>query len=105
MLKSRTLLVLSIIFIFIYLATGFGYSFDATQLKHFKSSKQCMSCNLSFADFTGGLNLSSVNLSGTNLSGANLYSAKLTGANLDNVNLSSSTWIDGTKCKPGSIRV
>jgi len=95
MLRSHTLLVLSLIFIYFFLAASFGYSFDATQLKQFKSSKQCMRCNLSFADLTGGLNLSGANLSGANLSDAYLSGANLSGANLSGANLSDANLYGG----------
>lgn len=67
--------------------------------------------NLSGANLTGsslwtsnlsGTNLSNADLSNADLSKANLTGAKVTGTIFSRANLSSTTWINGKKCKTGS---
>ena len=101
MLKRRTLLVLGMIFIFMFLAVGLGYTFDANQLQTAKTTKSCPNCDLSSANLAGQT-LAPANLNGANLMNANLHVANLTGANVMTAILSDATWTDGAKCKPGS---
>ena len=60
------------------------------------------SANLTRANFSGssliGANFTNSNLFEANLTGANILNAKFEGANLNNA-----IWIDGLKCKLGSI--
>jgi uncharacterized protein YjbI with pentapeptide repeats len=93
------------------------YGFDNAHLQKLNSTNQCEKCDLSNANFSNidmtGARLIGANLSGANLSDAifsdtNLTDANLTGANIKGTNfsgakLSNTTWVDGKKCKPGSM--
>lgn len=82
------------------------------ELNRLKRTNKCIGCDLSWEDFAGA-NLEGANLKGADLTGANLFKANLSGANLEGVtifrvnfsevNLENATWIDGKKCKKGSI--
>jgi|ADurb_Met_03_Slu_FD_contig_21_1148789_length_557_multi_12_in_0_out_0_1 uncharacterized protein YjbI with pentapeptide repeats len=99
------------------LFSGLSLSFDNAHLQQFNSTNKCEKCDLSGANFSNvdmtGARLIGANLSGANLSDAifsdtNLTDANLTGANIKGTNfsgakLSNATWIDGRKCKPGSM--
>ncbi len=58
--------------------------------------------NLAGADLTGA-RLFMANLTGANLSGARLLEAKFYKTLLDGADLSDAVWVDGKKCKPGSV--
>ena len=71
------------------------------------SSANLHGANLSNADLIGA-NLSSADLYSANLSNANFKRANLSGANINGANLCGAifdhaTWIDGDKCREGSI--
>jgi uncharacterized protein YjbI with pentapeptide repeats/outer membrane protein OmpA-like peptidoglycan-associated protein len=71
------------------------------------SSANLHSANLSSAELVGA-NLSSADLYGANLTNANVKRANLSGANLNGATLCGAifdhaTWIDGDKCREGSI--
>ena len=99
------------------LFTGISFGFDNAHLQKLNSTNQCEKCDLSNANFSNidmtGARLIGANLSGANLSDAifsdtNLTDANLTGANIKGTNfsgakLSNTTWVDGKKCKPGSM--
>ena len=91
--------------------------FSDTDLKKVMVHQTCPGCDLSSANLST-LNLSRANLSGSlllkadlrktnlfkaDLRGANLTDAKLDGAHLQGANLSKAYWINGKKCKKGSI--
>jgi uncharacterized protein YjbI with pentapeptide repeats len=63
--------------------------------------------DMSGADLSGanlsGANLSEADLSGTDLSGADLSGADITKTNLDGAKLDNALWIDGERCKEGSV--
>jgi len=63
--------------------------------------------DLSYSKFTGavlrGADLTNVDLSYSDLSYTNLLNAKLGGAKLKGARFDSAIWIDGRKCKAGSI--
>lgn len=48
-------------------------------------------------------NLDQVNFTNADLRSANLYKARINGAIFTNANLENATWIDGSRCKKGSI--
>jgi uncharacterized protein YjbI with pentapeptide repeats len=94
-----------------------AFSFDSADLKKLTTSRACSDCDLTSANLSN-LNLSYADLSGTilmkadltnailcnaNLSKANLADAKLDGANLRGANLAKAYWINGKKCKKGSV--
>jgi peptidoglycan-associated lipoprotein len=71
------------------------------------SSANLNNANLSNSDLVGA-NLASADLYGANLSNANVKRANLSGANLNGATLSGAIfdhaiWIDGDKCREGSI--
>jgi hypothetical protein len=86
-------------------------------LKKLKETLVCQSCDLRGVNLYGAIligarlenanlenaNLSMADLGGASLSGANLTNADLTGANLTSADLSGATWMNGWKCKYGSI--
>jgi hypothetical protein len=88
-------------------------SFARLCLNHLNLSQQHLAfVDLSSTDLSGayliGANLSraylsEAELSGAELSGAELSGAELSGANLSRAYLSGATWINGNKCKEGSI--
>ncbi|MBT3225643.1 MAG: pentapeptide repeat-containing protein [Deltaproteobacteria bacterium] len=98
-----------IILLFCLLA---GLQSCSEELNRLKKTNKCIGCDLSFEDFEGE-NLAGANLKGANLTGAVFFKANLTGANLlgakiyrvnfAEVNLEDAIWIDGRKCKKGSI--
>lgn len=89
-----------------------GIQSCSEELNRLKRTNQCIGCDLSFEDFEGK-NLKGANLKEANLTGANFFKADLTEANLlgakiyrvnfVEVNLENAVWIDGRKCKKGSI--
>lgn len=94
-----------------------GYGFNAADVQRLNSTNKCEKCDLSNADFSGidmygaqlvGANLTGANLSEASFNDANLTDANLTGANIKGANfsgakLSNTIWIDGRKCKSGSM--
>jgi uncharacterized protein YjbI with pentapeptide repeats len=58
--------------------------------------------NLTGADLTGA-RLYMANLTGANLTGARMLEAKPYKTLLDGADLSDAVWVDGKKCKPGSV--
>jgi uncharacterized protein YjbI with pentapeptide repeats len=98
------------IIVFFCLLTGIqGCSKELSRLKR---TNKCIGCDLSWEDFEGA-NLEGANLKGADLTGVIFFNANLTGANLEGatvyranfaeVNLENAIWIDGRKCKKGSI--
>ena len=76
------------------------------------ATRECPFCDLADAKLTGadlsggrlsGTKLIGANLSKAELSGASLAHAKLSGADLSGADLRGAYWIDGKKCKEGSI--
>ena len=63
--------------------------------------------NLSDADLTGAklnmTNLTGAKLTGAKLTEAHLYYAVIKGADFSKADLSDAMWVDGKKCKPGSM--
>jgi len=68
--------------------------------------------NFSYADLSNtrltgarlrGADLTNADLSGSNLSYTNLLNARLGGANLKGARFDNAIWVDGRKCKPGSV--
>jgi uncharacterized protein YjbI with pentapeptide repeats len=95
-----------------------NFSLDTRKdLEKLTATHKCPGCHLSGVDLSGaqlqgadltgadlsGANLSRADLRGAQLQEANLKSADLSGANLNGVQLSGTTWMDGGKCKAGSI--
>jgi len=107
------------LFSFIFLCSGFQglYAFNQADLQKLNSTNKCPKCDLSNANLSKidmyGADLSGANLTGANLSEAAFEDADLRGANLTGANikgtsfagakLSDTIWVDGKKCKPGSI--
>jgi len=97
--------------------TDMGYGFNTTDIQKVNSTNKCENCDLSNANLSNvdmyGVNLSGANLSGANLSksafedadlrGANLKGANISGASFSGAKLSDTIWVDGKKCKSGSI--
>lgn len=94
-----------------------AFGFSDTDLKKVMVRQTCPGCDLSNANLSA-LNLSRANLSGSlllkadlrntnlfkaDLRGANLTDARLDGADLQGANLSKAYWINGRKCKNGSV--
>ena len=71
------------------------------------SHGRLVNANLSKADLSGAdlskADLSGASLSHAKLSGTELSGATLSGADLSGANLSGAYWVDGKKCKEGSI--
>ncbi len=117
MAKRSMYLFLAIMVLQAVFLAGIGFGFNAADLQKFNSTNKCEKCDLSNADFANldmyGANLAGANLSGANLSGAsfndaNLNDANLKGANIKGTNfagakLSNTIWVDGRKCKSGSM--
>jgi uncharacterized protein YjbI with pentapeptide repeats len=117
MVKRTTYLSLGVLMLYAVVFTTAGYGFNAADIQKFNSTNKCEKCDLSNADFSGidmyGAQLVEANLTGANLSDASFNDANLTGANMKGANikgtnfsgakLSNATWIDGRKCKPGSM--
>lgn len=96
---------------------GIGYGFNATDVQKLNSTNKCEKCDLSNANLANldmyGANLTGANLSGANLSessfnDANLTDANIKGANIKGTNfsgakLSNTIWVDGKKCRSGSM--
>ncbi len=105
MIASKKLIIV----LFFLLAGIHGCS---AELNRLKKTNQCIGCDLSWEDFEGA-NLEDANLKGADLTGVIFFKANLTGANLKGatiyranfaeVNLENAIWIDGRKCKKGSI--
>jgi len=92
-LKKYLSLVLSV---FVLTATvNTAQAFNKNHLTQLKKTYQCPKCDLR------GANLSGANLTFANLQGSNLMAARP--HQLRRANLSGATWIDGRKCKIGSI--
>ena len=116
-MKHTMYLCLVILMLHVVFFAGMGYGFDNGHLQKLNSTNKCEKCDLSNANLANldmyGANLSGANLSGANLSQASFNDADLTDANLTNANiketnfagakLSNAVWIDGKKCKSGSI--
>ncbi len=126
-ISRRPTLFFMVIIVGLFIGTGISSAFNRDDLEKLKTTKACEGCNLRGANLSSenlsGANLSKADLRGANLSGANLSGAKLGDAVLSNANLSGvnltdanlagapifetnlsgATWIDGKKCKEGSI--
>ena len=68
---------------------------------------QLLDANLSNADLSGadlvGADLTGASLSRAKLSGADFSDANLSGTDLSEANLTGAYWVDGKRCKEGSI--
>lgn len=132
MLRAKKGLTIIFAIICFLSATTLLFGFDEKQVQVLKKTNNCKKCdlsgakldkldlsyadlssaNLSGADLTNtilmGSNLAKANLSGANLTGVNLFEANLSGANVSNANLTKvyldqATWVDGRRCKVGSL--
>ncbi|HOW55463.1 MAG TPA: pentapeptide repeat-containing protein [Syntrophorhabdaceae bacterium] len=117
MRKTAVLLMVLIIGSFMFLP-GDGLSFNPQDMQKLNTTNKCNNCDLSKANLAGidlyGANLAGANLSGANLKGTIFGDADLNGANLQGATadketnfsgakLSNTIWMDGKKCKAGSI--
>ncbi|PZV10948.1 MAG: hypothetical protein DCF22_15530 [Leptolyngbya sp.] len=91
-MKAKNLLGTA--FLIILLMGSSASAYNPTHLNRLLQTKQCSSCDLTFADFRGK-DLSGADLSFSDLRGANLYRANLNGANLQGAKLSGATMPDG----------
>lgn len=95
-----------------------AFAVNPQDLNKLNSTNSCSKCDLSGANFASidlyGANLKGANLSGANLKGTLFNDADLTGANLkgatidkntsfSGAKLSDAIWMDGRKCKSGSM--
>ncbi|HXW68148.1 MAG TPA: pentapeptide repeat-containing protein [Dissulfurispiraceae bacterium] len=111
-MTRRTVAVLAITMLCMFLMYSIAFGFNAADLAALKATHNCSRCDLSGANLQGvnlkGANLSwtnltRANLDGANLTGANLYEAVLSGVNLTGARLSGSIWTDGITCTQGSV--
>lgn len=114
---GRKLLYLTAVLIISVFLAETAFSFSPADMKKLNTSKVCPDCDLSGADLSN-LDLSFANLSGAillkadltganltdaDLSGANLTDAKLSRAKLSGADLRKAYWVNGKKCKDGSV--
>ena len=83
------------------------HAYVARDVEQLKTTNHCESCDLENANLSF-VNLSYARLRGANLKNANLQSANLERADLSQVrlegaDLSRARWVDGRRCKTGSI--
>ena len=127
-IKNGLVIVRMILVLGLFLLPGRAAAVSPADMERLKATSECPNCNLNGANL-GGANLDNANLSGAYLGGANLSKAnlsaadlvdadltgaklnkaylggaKLGGAILDDALLSGAIWIDGTKCREGSVK-
>jgi uncharacterized protein YjbI with pentapeptide repeats len=132
MLRVKKGLTIVVAVMCVFGVTTLLCGFDEKQVQALKKTNNCKKCDLSgaklnnldlsYADLSSanlsgvdlsntvlfGANLAKANLSGANLTGVNLFEANLSGAdvskaNMTKVYLDQATWIDGKRCKVGSV--
>jgi uncharacterized protein YjbI with pentapeptide repeats len=133
MCRKKTFCVgMAVVCLFLVWSAPALYGFDEKHVQMLKKTNKCPKCdlsgaklnnldlsnadlssaNLSGADLSNSIlyqgDLSNANLSGANLSNANLSEVSLSGANVSKANftktyLDQSTWINGKRCKIGSV--
>jgi uncharacterized protein YjbI with pentapeptide repeats len=132
MSRAKKVLCVGMVLVCLCLTWSLLYGFDEKQVQALKKTSKCPKCDLSGAKLSGldlsyadlssanlsGAdlsnasvyqgNLSKANLSGANLAGTNLFEVDLSGANLSKANLTKTyldqaTWVDGKRCKVGSV--
>ena len=132
MLRAKKGLSIVVAVMCVFCITTLLFGFDDKQVQALKKTNNCKKCDLSgaklnnldlsYADLSSanlsgadlsntvlfGANLGKANLSGANLTSVNLFEANLSGANVANANLTKiyldqATWIDGKRCKVGSV--
>ena len=98
MLKSKTVFTCCITIItLLCIVDSSLYAFNLDDYDTFKKTKSCAKCDLEGAD------LEMADLKDANLKGSDLGMANLIGASLRSARLEGAIWIDGSKCKKGSI--
>ena len=117
MRNATVVMMVLIIGSFMVMPSGV-FAFNPKDLQKLNTTNNCGNCDLSQANLAGidlyGANLKGANLSGANLKGTLFNDADLTGANLKGAStdketnfsgakLSETTWVDGKKCKSGSM--
>lgn len=94
-------------------------AFNPNDVQKLNTTNSCVKCDLSKANLAGvdlyGADLSGADLSGADLRGTIFWDANLTDANMkgavidketnfSGTKLSNTIWIDGRKCKSGSMQ-
>ena len=132
MRREKKALCVGMVVVCLFFAWSTLYGFNEKDVQTLKKTNKCPKCDLSGAKLNNldlsNADVSSANLSGADLSNSTLYqgdlsNANLSGANLSNANLSEvslsganvskanfnktyldqSTWINGKRCKIGSV--
>jgi uncharacterized protein YjbI with pentapeptide repeats len=103
---------LSVAMIWTLAAACEGKAFSSADLSRLKKTNECVTCNLVRANLAGakliganlaGSNLTGADLTNANLSNADLWEANLHEANFEGANFTGARWMNGRKCKEGSI--